>query len=142
MRHRWACWAAVMVVVLGHRALAQAPPPAAVEERIPAAPLVFPLRLVQAALDPDLPDLALYLQIRAAAGMGDVERASAVATSLLERYGDSIWAGRARLDVARVRRRTGDLVGARQWLVAAADTLPDGDRAAAVVTLQRAELAH
>ena len=37
---------------------------------------------------------------------------------------DSIWAGPARLDVGRVRRRTGDLAGARDWLDAAADDAP------------------
>lgn len=142
MRHRWACWAAVMLVVLGHRALAQGPSPASAKEPTAAVPVAFPARLVRAGLDPGLPDLALYLQIRAAAAAGDAGRVTDLATTLLERHPESIWAGRARLDVARVRRRTGDLAGAREWLDGAAGALPDGARAAAVVALQRAELAR
>src|SRR5262249_13368624 len=61
---------------------------------------------------------------------------------LLERYPDSIWSGRTYLDVGRVRRRTGDLAGAREWFDAAVDELPEGDGAATVATLLRGEVAH
>src|SRR5262249_29844908 len=54
----------------------------------------------------------------------------------------TIWAGSARLDVGRVRRRTGDLPGALDWLEAAADTFPEGERATTVTDLLRAEIGH
>ncbi len=150
MRHRWACWAAVLMVVAGHHAMPQTPAAAATETRPDGAvtgpaggpDTTLPGRLARAAGDPDLPDLTLYLEVRDAAGAGDVEHATAAAQRLLERYPDSIWAGRARLDVGRVRRRTGDLAGEQAWLEAAAPNLREGDGTAAVVALQRAEVAH
>src|SRR5262245_54684125 len=117
MRHRWACWAAVLMVVAGHRAMTQAPAATATEARpdgagvTPAAGpgIILPGRLARAAALPDLPDLALYLQVRGMAAAGDAEHAAGLARVLLERYPDSIWSGRTYLDVGRVRRRTGAL---------------------------------
>lgn len=100
----------------------------------------LPRRFVEAAAHPELEDLALYLRIRDASVRDDAASATAEARVLLARYPESIWAGRARLDVARVRRRTGDLAGASEWLAAASRSLPEGDRARVVADLLRAEV--
>ena len=150
MRHRSPCWAVVLVVVAGSRAIAQVPAATPVETRqersgltpAPAPPIVLPARLARAAALPDLPDLTLFLSLREAAAGRDAARSAAVAQTLLERHPDSIWVGRARLDVGRVRRRTGDLEGAQKWLEAAADAIRDDDIATPIVTLERAEVAH
>jgi peptidoglycan lytic transglycosylase len=149
MRHRSACWAVVLVVA-GDRAMAQAPAATSIETRpeqsgstpAPGRHITLPAHLATAAGHPDLPDLTLHLEVRDAAAAGDVVRATARAQTLLERYPDSIWAGRTWLDVGRVRHRTRDLAGAQEWFEAAADAIPDSDGAAPIVTLQRAELAH
>src|SRR5262249_12979244 len=133
MRHRSACWTALLVVAAGCPAQAQSPSP---------PDLVAPVRLVEAARQPELADLASYLEVRAAATKDDPERATVAARSLIERHPDSIWIGFARLDVGRVRRRTGDLAGARTWLQEAEDTLAEGDRAAGVATLHLAEVEY
>jgi peptidoglycan lytic transglycosylase len=148
MRHRSACWAAVLVVVACHHSMAQAPAATAVDVQpegagsssVPGPQATLPGRLAKAAVHPDLSDLTLYLEVRGAAAADDVEQASALARALLDGYPDSIWAGRTRLAVGRVRRRTGDLEGAQEWLDAAA--FPNGDGAVQVVNLQRAEVAH
>src|SRR5262249_49501369 len=106
MRDRSACWTPPLVVAAGFPAQAQSPSP---------PDLVAPVRLVEAARQPELADLASYLEVRAAATKDDPERATVAARSLIERHPDSIWIGFARLDVGRVRRRTGDLAGARTW---------------------------
>jgi soluble lytic murein transglycosylase len=151
MRRRSAGWIAVLAMVAGHpvRAVALAEDgldvasPGAQAPAGNAAPLLhLPPRLAAAGRQPDLPDLTLYLELRAATAASDADRATALARRLLEQHPDSIWTGRARLDVGRVRRRTGDLTGALDWFNAAADALPEGDRAAMVVALQRAEVAH
>jgi peptidoglycan lytic transglycosylase len=150
MRHRSPSWAVVLVVVAGSRAIAQVPAATPLETRqersgmtpAPAQPIVLPARLARAAALPDLPDLTLFLSLREAAAGRDVAGSTALAQTLLERHPDSIWAGRAQLDVGRVRRRTNDLEGAQKWLDAAADAIPDGDIAVPVVTLERAEVAH
>src|SRR4029453_5328814 len=143
MRHRSPSWAVVLVVVAGSRAIAQVPAATPVETRqersgmtpAPAQPIVPPAPLARAAALPDLPDLTLFLSLREAAAGRDVARSTALAQTLLERHPDSIWAGRARLDVGRVRRRTEDLEGAQKWLAAAADAVPAGDNAVPVVPL-------
>src|SRR4029450_980778 len=148
MRHRSACWAAVLVVVACHHSMAQAPAATAVDVQPEGAgsssvrgpQAALPGLLAKAAVHPDLSDLTLYLEVRGAAAADDVEPASALARALLDGYPDSIWAGRTRLAVGRVRRRTGDPEGAQEWLDAAA--FPNGDGAVQVVNLQRAEVAH
>src|SRR4029453_16153581 len=150
MRHRSPCWAVVLVVAAGGRAMAQVPAATPVETRpegsgmtpAPAQQLALPARLASAAGHPDLPDLTLFFALRNAAAALDVARTTALAQTLLERYPDSIWAGRAQLDVRRVRLRTRDPGGAQKWLDAAADAIPDDDGAGPIVALERAEVAH
>jgi soluble lytic murein transglycosylase len=148
MRQQRACWAAVLVVFAGLPARVEGVASPGVEMQAPEASPVatpprarFPVRLRNAALDPELSDLALYLDLRSAAAAGDPERATALGRALRERHPDSIWQGRACLDVGRVRYRSGDLAGAGEWFEAAAQSLAPGDRAIPVVALHRAELA-
>src|SRR5262249_36917602 len=98
--------------------------------------------LVEAASHPELADLALYLQLRVAAAANDAEAAGAAARSLAERHPESIWIGRARLDVARVWRRLGNRERALEWLALETEASPGSDRVADVTALQRAELEH
>jgi peptidoglycan lytic transglycosylase len=143
MRHRSARYAAVLVAAAARLATAQPVGPAALDARPQTVPASAPLAtLAEAARRPELADLALYLDLRAAAASGDAERATSLARTLLDREPGTIWGGPARLDVARVRRRTGDLSGAMEWLDAAADTFPEGERGAAVTDLLRAEVEH
>jgi soluble lytic murein transglycosylase len=147
MRHRSACCAAVLVIAAAPLALTQMAPepaPSAQPGAVDAAPapLAGLAKLTEAAKRPELADLALYLEIRAAAAAGDSKHATSAARSLLDRDPGSIWGRLARLDVGRVRHRTGDLPGSLQWLDAAADTFPEGERAAVVTDLLRAEVEH
>jgi soluble lytic murein transglycosylase len=150
MRRQPACWAAaVLVVFAGLPPQVEGAASPSVETPAPATPpavaaprAMFPARLRNAALDPELADLALYLDMRVAAAAGDFERATILGRTLLDRYPDSIWEGRTCLDLGRVRHRTGDLAGAGEWLEWAAEALPQDDRAIPVVALHRAELAH
>ncbi len=150
MRHRSARWAAVLVIAVARLADADTISPAApgepsqaVEAMPDAAPALPGLqKLTEAARRPELGDLALYLDVHAAAASGDAQRATTLARALLDREPGTIWAGPARLDVGRVRRRTGDPAGALDWLDAAADTFPEGERTANVTDLLRAEIAY
>jgi soluble lytic murein transglycosylase len=100
----------------------------------------MPGTLVEAASHPELADLALYLRLRAAAATNDATDAAGVTRDLVGRFPDSIWSGRAQLDLGRVRRRTGDLRGARDSFAAAVTKLPAGDREALIATLNEAEI--
>src|SRR5262249_36707916 len=138
MRRRSACWVAVLVMAAGcprpestidatRASQAAATPetadPPAHPENGPSGP-VRPGRLPEAASHPELGDLALYLRLRRAAAANDASEAASVTRDLLERFPDSIWSGRAELDLGRVRRRTGDLHGARDSFAAAGTKLP------------------
>src|SRR5262249_60546846 len=107
-----------------------------------AAAPTFPAKLAQAATRAELGDRDVYLQLRTAVAAGDADEATGIARTLVDRFPDSIWAGRAQLDVGRVRRRTRDLNGARDAFAAAAAKLPAGEREVAVASLSRAEAAH
>jgi soluble lytic murein transglycosylase len=146
MRHRSARWGAVLLISTARLAYAEpvAPlaPGAQPQAGAPPAPIGGLPKLTEAARRPELADLALYLDLRAAAANGDADRAASLARMLLDREPGTIWAGSARLDVGRVRRRTGDLNDALDWLEAAADSFPEGERAAAVTDVLRAEIEH
>ena len=132
MRRRWAWWAVVLLIAASSRARAVV---------AGSAPCIPP-RLAAAAAHPDLEDLGLYVHVRAAAAAGDAEGAASAARQLAERHPGSIWTGRARLDVARIRHGLGDREGAIAWLELATEALPGSDRTAHVAILQRAELEH
>src|SRR5262249_2529618 len=62
---------------------------------------------------PELADLVLYLEAREAALAGDDAGAVAHVAELADRFPDSIWTPSARLLAGQLRRRNGDLDGAR-----------------------------
>src|SRR5262245_29818042 len=66
---------------------------------------------------PELADLVLYLEAREAARSGDDATALDRIAALQERVPDSIWLPSARLLAGQLRRKEGDDVGARAWLV-------------------------
>ena len=154
MRRRSACWVAVLVMAAGcprpestidptRGSQAAATPetadPPVHTESAPSG-LILPAKLTEAASRPELGDLALYLRLRTAAAANDASEAANVTRDLLERFPDSIWSGRAELDLGRVRRRTGDLRGARESFAAAVAKLPAGDRDTLIATLSQAEI--
>jgi hypothetical protein len=129
MRHRSARWAAVLVVAVARLAdaddlpAASSEPSQAVEAVPDAAPALPGLQKLTEAARRRARGPRLYLT-HAAAASGDAQRAATLARALLDGEPGTIWAGPARLDVGRVRRRTGDPAGALTWLDAAADTFP------------------
>jgi soluble lytic murein transglycosylase len=154
MRRRSACWVAVLVMAAGcprpestidatraprGAATPEAANTAAHREAGPSG-LALPAKLTEAASHPELGDLALYLRLRTGAAANDAGETATLTRDLLERFPDSIWSGRAQLDLGRVRRRTGDLRGARDSFAAAVTKLPAGDREALIATLSEAEI--
>src|SRR5262249_27741059 len=127
MRHRSARWGAALLISTARLAYPEPVPPLAPvshpQTRAPPAPIGVLPKLTEAARRPELADLALYLDLRAAAANGDADRAASLARMLLDREPGTIWAGSARLEVGRVRRRTGDLNDALDWLDAPAHSL-------------------
>jgi soluble lytic murein transglycosylase len=112
--------------------LGQRPPPAAVTP-VPAiagsasVPLLGGGSGTTVPDDPVLWDWAAYESIAALARRGDVDEARDAAARLATSFPDSIWIGRARLEVGLAMRRAGDDAGAAAWLGDAAAEL-DGDR--------------
>src|SRR5438128_1826003 len=91
---------------------------------------------------PVVEDLTLYFRARAAASSEDTKAALEHVEVLLGRYPESVWAAPAQLLAGDVRRRTGDLEGARSWLAAARAALtPSRDRWARA-TVHLAEVQH
>jgi soluble lytic murein transglycosylase len=117
-----------------------APPRIAVEQPRPAVVIPRPKpspfeELVQAVeREPALRDMALYLAVRRYARRGNVDAATTAAQSLLDDHPESTWAAGACLTVGRVRRRTGDLPGARLWLERARDLATPDSRARLVAS--------
>jgi soluble lytic murein transglycosylase len=154
MRRRSACWVAVLVMAAGCPRpestidAARGPRGAATPEAANTAVhreagpsgLALPAKLTEAASHPELGDLALYLRLRTAAAANDAGETATLTRDLLERFPDSIWSGKAQLDLGRVRRRTGDLRGAHDSFAAAVTKLPAGDREALIATLSEAEI--
>jgi soluble lytic murein transglycosylase len=154
MRRRSACWVAVLVMAAGcprpestidaTRGPRGAATPGAANTAVhrEAGPsgLALPAKLTEAASHPELGDLALYLRLRTAAAANDAGETATLTRDLLERFPDSIWSGRAQLDLGRVRRRTGDRRGAHDSFAAAVTKLPAGDREALIATLSEAEI--
>jgi len=91
---------------------------------------------------PAVEDLTLYLRARAAAAAGRADAAVALVEELLARRPDSAWAGPARLLAGRVRRRAGDLLGARRWLEDACASFSAGSPRWLRATLDLAEVEH
>ncbi len=156
MRHRSARWVAGLVMAAGclrpestidsardtHQPVATGDQPGTPETGGKHVGPAFPAKLAEAATHAELGDLILYLQLRTAVAAGDAREATAIARTLVDGFPGSIWAGHAQLDVGRVRRRTGDLNGARDAFEAAAAKLPAGEPEAAIASLSRAEVAH
>jgi soluble lytic murein transglycosylase len=97
------------------------------------------LRTVRDRLE--LRDLVLYLEAREAARAGDDTTAVAKVATLGERFPDSIWVPSARLLAGRLRRKLGDLDGARGWLVSAREGLSPKSSRWATATLALADVA-
>lgn len=113
------------------------PPPAA-PQRVGNAPR----HLVDAAAaHAELDDLALYLRVWKSASRAKADDAARTANELRTKHPESIWVGSAEFTVGRVRRRTGDAVDARAWLIAARAALPASDRRSTAATLMLAEIA-
>ena len=132
MQRRTVWWTVVLLIAASGRAHPVDAPP---DLRVPRA-------LAGAATDPALEDLGLYLRLRTAAAADDVAGADAAAGRLADSHPESIWTGRAQLDLARLRRRLGDRDGALEGLGRAVAALPESDRLSDVAILQRAELEH
>ena len=150
MRRRSACWVVVLVIAAGRprgRAVDSAAAPRESPRRSSrpgdAAPRALrTCELAEAARRPELADLALYLDVHAAPRRRRPARAT-LARALARARSRTIWAGPARLDVGRVRRRTGDLDRrARLARRRGATPCPRASATADVVDLQRAEIAH
>jgi soluble lytic murein transglycosylase len=91
---------------------------------------------------PALADLALYLRARNAARAGEDAAALEAVGLLGERVPDSIWLPGARLLAGQIRRKAGDLEGARALLLAARDGLPSGSDRWVSATLALGDVAH
>jgi len=91
---------------------------------------------------PELADLTLYLQARDAARAGDDASAIQFVTVLVEQHPDSIWLPGARIIAGQLRRKAGDLDGARGWFQAAREGLPPGNERWVTSTLALGDVEH